>query len=82
MNFCSSRYSNIPVHKYVGVYTCVTVYSNCRFSVYALFQINRKMHGRTAVHVACTEGYISCLKLLLECHPDLEMLVRLHILLF
>jgi E3 ubiquitin-protein ligase mind-bomb len=37
-------------------------------------EIDRKLHGRTAVHVACTEGYIGCLKLLLSYHPDIEKL--------
>jgi E3 ubiquitin-protein ligase mind-bomb len=37
-------------------------------------EINRKLRGRTAVHVACTEGYIGCLKLLLSYQPDVELL--------
>lgn len=45
--------------------------------VTVLIQINRKLHGRTAVHVACTEGYIGCLKLLLTYNPDLELIVRI-----
>ena len=39
-------------------------------------QINRKIRGKTAVHVACTEGYIGCLRCLLFYHPDLEVMVR------
>lgn len=49
----------------------------CLVSFFLLIQINRKLHGRTAVHVVCTEGYIDCLKLLLTYDPDLEILVRI-----
>jgi hypothetical protein len=37
-------------------------------------EINKKIHGKTAVHVACTEGFIGCLRCLLFYHPDLEIM--------
>ena len=55
------------------MYTCNLL---CIY-VTVVIQINRKLHGRTAVHVACTEGYIGCLKLLLTYNPNLELIVRI-----
>ena len=71
--------TNMHVHRAHGTYHVgVTFYLLCMYMyVAALIQINRKLHGRTAVHVACTEGYIGCLKLLLTYNPDLELMVRI-----
>ena len=41
--------------------------------------MNWKFQGKTAVHMACTECYVECLKLLMTYHPDLELLVRVVI---
>ena len=40
-----------------------------------IFQVNRRVKGKTALHVTCTDGYIRALKTLLEFGPDLESLV-------
>ena len=44
--------------------------------VTAYVQVNRMVQGRTAIHEACKDGYISVLKTLLNFDPDLEKLVN------
>ncbi len=43
-------------------------------------QIDVKVKGKSGVHLTCTEGYIDCLKLLLDRGADAELMVgpRLH----
>ena len=48
----------------MNAYTCIYM------------QVNRIVEGRTALHEACKDGYISVLKTLLKFNPDLEKLVN------
>ena len=57
--------------RYIGYENGDAVAAHC-----SPLQINKKIHGKTAVHVACTEGFIGCLRCLLFYHPDLEIMVR------
>ena len=71
----------------IGIYIalCIHVYTSrgnllCNHAYvkysFLFLQINKKLRGKTAIHVACTEGYLGCLKVLLSYQPDLEIIVR------
>ena len=46
------------------------------FCVYPRLQVNAKLQGKTALHIAAAEGFIHVLKVVLEYGPDLNAQVH------
>ena len=52
----------------------------CTFHNYDLIQVNAKLQGKTALHIAAAEGFIHVLRALLEYGPNLNAQVHTCIL--